>query len=442
MVFIPAYIFVLAALILVDYTAGIAIETARGTRRRYALYLSIVANVGMLAAFKYFNFGSQLVAALLHHIGIGVSPIHLSWALPLGLSFHTFQSLSYTIEVYRGNVKAERHLGIYALYVMFFPQLVAGPIERPKNLLPQFHAVQTFDFARAASGLRLMAWGFFQKLVIADRLATFVDPAYSAPANFNGTSLAIATVFFGFQIYCDFSGYSTIAIGTARVLGFDLMRNFDAPYLSSSVGNFWRRWHISLSSWFRDYVYYPLGGNRVNAWRNARNILIVFLLSGLWHGANWTFVVWGALHGTLMIIDRLGRRWLHASSVFLMRLGRWAGGAATFVCVNFLWIFFRAGSLSDATMIAKRVVRFPSELKSLSIGAASDALGMPRQEFMFSLVFISLLLAVDATRRRFQIGAWLDARPAPTRWTIYYAAMGLFFIFARFHSRDFIYFQF
>jgi D-alanyl-lipoteichoic acid acyltransferase DltB (MBOAT superfamily) len=226
----------------------------------------------------------------------------LSIILPIGLSFHTFQSLSYVIEVYKGHQKAERHLGIYALYVMFFPQLVAGPIERPQNLLHQIREQHIIKYDRVIYGLELMLWGFFQKIVVADRLSLMVNPIYNHVHDYNGLSLIIATLFFSIQIYCDFAGYSNIAIGSAKILGFSLMNNFKQPYLASSVTDFWRKWHISLSTWFRDYIYIPLGGNRVGKFKLYRNILITFLISGLWHGANWTFIIWGALHGTYIII--------------------------------------------------------------------------------------------------------------------------------------------
>lgn len=229
----------------------------------------------------------------------------LKLLLPIGLSFHTFQSLSYVIEVYRGHQKAERNFGIYALYVMFYPQLVAGPIERPKNLLHQFYEEHYFDYQRVVDGLKLMLWGLFKKVVIADRLSVLVNEVYGNPSGHQGFLLVIATVFFAFQIFCDFSGYSDMAIGSAQVMGFKLMDNFNRPYFSKSIAEFWKRWHISLSSWFRDYIYIPLGGNRVPQWRMCCNLFLTFLLSGLWHGANWTFVIWGGLNGFYMVFSIL-----------------------------------------------------------------------------------------------------------------------------------------
>lgn len=301
MAFIPVYILIMALTVVIDYFAAIYIEISTGTKRKSFLILSLVANISILAIFKYFNFINQNFTALLGLMGVE-NPIGLmSIALPLGLSFHTFKAMSYTIEVYRGNQAAERNFGIYAAYAMFFPLLVAGPIERPQNLLHQFYEKHRFDYERIVDGLKLIAWGLFKKVVIADRLAIVVDHVYNSPQEHAGLSLILATIFFSFQIFCDFSGYSDIAVGTGRILGFRLMENFDRPYHARSVSEFWKRWHISLSTWFRDYLYIPLGGKRVSVPRWYFNLFFVFLVSGLWHGADWTFIVWGALHGFYII---------------------------------------------------------------------------------------------------------------------------------------------
>ncbi|HEX8530951.1 MAG TPA: MBOAT family O-acyltransferase, partial [Cytophagales bacterium] len=278
--FVPAYLLVLGFTIGVDYAAGLLIARARGRRRAAWLALSLIANVGVLAAFKYYNFVAGNMNDLLHAL-VGQPPALplLDVLLPIGLSFHTFQAMSYTIEVYRGRQPAERHPGIYALYVLFFPQLVAGPIERPQGLLPQFRERHPFRSDDATAGLRLILWGMFKKVVIADRLALFTDPVFNDPRSYSPVVLWLAAFFFSFQIFCDFSGYSDIAVGSARVLGFRLMQNFDRPYAARTVAGFWTRWHISLSSWLRDYVYIPLGGNRVPAARWCFNIGVVFLLS-------------------------------------------------------------------------------------------------------------------------------------------------------------------
>ena len=320
MVFVPKYLLVLFGTIVIDYFAGLWIENAAGLRRRRLLVISLVANIGILAVFKYYDFAVENIERLLTAAGaarhvprlLEVLPEALlpgdhstlvsHLLLPIGLSFHTFQAMSYTIEVYRGNQKAEHHFGIYALYVMFYPQLVAGPIERPQNVLWQYHQYFAYNWENVKAGLMRMAWGFFKKLVIADRLALIVDPAYGNVAGHNGLSLLVATFCYTIQIYCDFSAYSDIAIGAARVMGYDLMENFRTPYVATSITDFWRRWHISLSTWFRDYFYIPLGGNRKGEVRRYVNLFLTFLVSGIWHGANWTFVVWGGLHLSLIHI--------------------------------------------------------------------------------------------------------------------------------------------
>jgi len=358
MAFIPVYIFILLFTIVIDYVAGIMIENAENKKRKYFLILSIVANVGVLCVFKYYNFFVGNVDAFLHSAHINTSPVrYLNIILPLGLSFHTFQAMSYTIEVYRGNQKAERHFGIYALYVMFYPQLVAGPIERPQNLIHQFYEKHTFDYDRITSGLKLMAWGLFQKVVIADRLAKVADTVFDHPANYQGLGLVIGVVFFTFQIYCDFAGYSDIAIGAARVMGFTLMLNFKRPYFAKSISEFWRRWHISLSTWFKDYLYISLGGNRVVVPRWYLNLFIVFLVSGFWHGANWTFVVWGALHGIYMIVFSMYEPFkkklpgkLKSNALFKL-----SGILLTFSSVALAWIFFRAKTIRVALHLIPRI---------------------------------------------------------------------------------------
>lgn len=301
MAFVPIYILILAFTIVIDYFAGLYIEKTKGGRRKLFLICSLVANIGVLAFFKYYNFLDNNVSFILQKLGSSNPIPYLSILLPIGLSFHTFQAMSYTIEVYRGHQKAERHFGIYSLYVMFYPQLVAGPIERPQNLLHQFREKHDFEYSRVIEGFKLILWGFFKKLVIADRLAIYVNAVYNNPQHHSGLTLLLATIFFAFQIYCDFSAYSDIAIGTAKVMGFKLMTNFNRPYFSRNISEFWKRWHISLSTWFRDYLYISLGGNRVTIPRWYFNLIIVFVLSGFWHGANWTYIIWGALNGFYLV---------------------------------------------------------------------------------------------------------------------------------------------
>jgi alginate O-acetyltransferase complex protein AlgI len=367
MSFVPIYILILGFTIIVDYIAGICIATEIGKKRKLYLVISLIANIGVLAAFKYFNFLNNNLTLLLHGLNFQNPIPYLSILLPIGLSFHTFQSMSYTIEVYRGRQLAERNFGIYSLYVMFYPQLVAGPIERPQNLLHQFYEKHDFDYNRITSGLKLMLWGFFKKIVIADRLAIYVNAVYNNESHHNGSTLLLATIFFSFQIYCDFSGYSDIAIGAARVMGFKLMTNFNRPYFSRNIAEFWKRWHISLSTWFRDYLYISLGGNRVSFPRWYFNLFVVFLISGLWHGANWVFVIWGALNGCYIIFGILTKS---IRSKLDKRIGlnkvpkiwRFIQILTTFILTSFAWIFFRSNTLTDALHIIKKIFTSPGPI--------------------------------------------------------------------------------
>ena len=451
MAFQPIYILILAGTITIDYFAGLLIAQSVGQRKKAYLIASIVANVGVLAFFKYFNFLNDNVRGILAEGGVSWPVSDLDILLPIGLSFHTFQSLSYTIEVYRGRQEVERRFGIFALYVMFYPQLVAGPIERPQNLLRQFHAAHPFDHQQVRSGLLLMLWGFFKKLVIADRLAPFVNAVYDSPTGWPGISLLVATFFFAFQIYCDFSGYSDIALGSAQVMGFRLMKNFDSPYLSSSVGDFWRRWHISLSSWFRDYVYIPLGGSHSPRLRRYSNLLVTFLLSGLWHGASWTYVIWGGLNGLYLVIEQaLG--WAPPShkgrQAAPWGVGRrFVGWAITFSAICLSWIFFRARTLSDAVYIVRHLGDgLGSVLLHLTDLPYIRFYVMMRQsktEFLLAVTLIALLLATEAWNRRVPLRELLERRAAPIRWVAYYAlVMAVVFLGAFNSVQQFIYFQF
>jgi alginate O-acetyltransferase complex protein AlgI len=452
MAFIPAYIFILFFTIGVDYISGRMIEMAIGRRRKLFLMTSLAANIGVLAVFKYFNFFNENIAALTGFLGVAYPIPSLSLLLPIGLSFHTFQSMSYTIEVYRGRQMAERNLGILALYVMFYPQLVAGPIERPQNLLPQFRIVHSFDPARATEGLQRMLWGFFKKVVIADRLAIVVNQVYGHPQDYSGVQLIVATVCFAYQIYCDFSGYADIAIGSAHVMGFRLMENFDRPYHSLSIAEFWRRWNISLSSWFRDYLYIPLGGNRVSRPRWAFNVLVTFLISGLWHGANWTFILWGGLNGVYLIVGELFSPF--GKAIAALRPVRqhpraWTalqlGTTFSLVCIS--WIFFRAATLGEALYILTNLFRgvggFARGL--FQPGFAADKLGSMGLEPVGWLVLIgsvALLEAIELVQRRGTIPQLFSRRPLWMRWIGYYALLLIILIFGVFGESPFIYFQF
>ncbi len=363
MAFVPIYILILGFTIVIDYFVGIWLENAVGKSRKVILVLSLVANIGVLAVFKYYNFLNDSLSFLLNDLGYHNSIKNLSILLPIGLSFHTFQAMSYTIEVYRGNHKAERHFGIYALYVMFYPQLVAGPIERPQNILYQFREKHPFVYTNVVEGLRLILWGLFVKIVIADRLAIYVNSVYNNPTHHTGPTLAVATIFFAFQIYCDFSGYSNIAIGAARVMGFKLVTNFKRPYFSDSISEFWKRWHISLSTWFKDYLYISLGGNRVSIPRWYFNLIFVFTISGLWHGANWTYIIWGALNGFYLVfaigMEKFNKKFSKVIGLAKTPLlNRTLQITVTFLLIAFSWIFFRANNLSDALLIIKKIFIF------------------------------------------------------------------------------------
>jgi alginate O-acetyltransferase complex protein AlgI len=434
MFFIPVYILILAGTIVIDYFAGIWIEDTRDPRKkkRY-LTMSIVSVCAVLFFFKYFNFFAENVAAVAAalHWNLGLRALRI--ILPIGLSFHTFQSLSYVIEVYRGKQKAERHFGIYALYVMYFPQLVAGPIERPQNLLHQFREKRSFDAGRVQHGLTLVLWGLFKKVVVADSLSIYVDAVYDASSHHNGATLLIATYFFAFVIYCDFSGYTDIARGVSRVYGIELMKNFDAPYFSLSIAEFWSRWHISLSTWFRDYVYIPLGGNRVSLGRNFANLFFVFMLSGLWHGANWTFIVWGALHGAYLICGRVLARVREKFGLNSAAQGGWLRRSwaliFTFHLVLVAWVFFRARDLVTAFDIVRRMAIPTGRVFSDPI-LAQGALG------------IAVVVGLDFIYRR--SGFW-DNLKSFSVGLRYANVLGLFFgivLFGVQNGSQFIYFQF
>ncbi len=444
--FIPAYLLILFLLIGIDYSAGLLMECADRSWRRVWLLLSLASNIGILGVFKYYNFFHGNLAAVMSWVG-ATNPLPIfHWVLPIGLSFHTFQSIGYVIDVYRGQRSAERHLGYYALYVMFFPQLVAGPIERSTRLLPQLRAAHVFDSRRVVSGLRLILSGFVMKLVAADRLSLFVDRVYSAPAGFDALSLLIATVFFAFQIYCDFYAYSLIALGSARCLGIELMANFNAPYSAVSVSDFWRRWHVSLSSWFRDYVYVPLGGNKGPLGLHVRNLFVVFLLSGLWHGANWTFVIWGLLHGTYISTASLWNAWV---SPWKERLSLGAGAGAiffrrlrTFALLCLSWVFFRADSLQQSVAILRAVFSGFLHGTTLFSHFQFARFEMSEMEWGIAVLVLVVMMALELRPAGISWDAWLEARPRWQRWGIYYLQLLLLCFFGVFQTKPFIYFQF
>jgi alginate O-acetyltransferase complex protein AlgI len=443
MAFVPVYVLILAFTIGVDYASGILIESAQGAARKRWLIASVAANVGVLAVFKYWNFLNQNIALLVRATGLEYHVPDLGILLPIGLSFHTFQSLSYTIEVYYGRQAAERRPGIFALYVMFYPQLVAGPIERPGNLLRQLGEQFDFDAARVIAGLKQMLWGFFKKLVIADRAAVVVDMIYADPGEHNALVLLWATYLFALQIYGDFSGYTDIALGAARVMGYDLMVNFRTPYQSTSIREFWSRWHISLSSWFRDYVYIPLGGNKVGRTRWYANLFAVFLLSGLWHGANWTYVVWGGLHGAYLVLAlicaplwqavaaRLGTRASVFASPLLARV-------VTFHLVVFAWIFFRAADMQQATAVVRGLVTGPwafSDLWAEFTNGRQGPIHLVTTVLGVGFLLVDPLLDPVIKRERELRSAW-------QKYALFSAMLVGLAIFGHYGDTSFIYFQF
>ena len=432
------YVFLILFSTIVDYLVGIQMgKTIDKNKRKILLVISLVTNLGLLFAFKYFNFFNESVREVFQAFDLSYAIPAIDVLLPVGISFYTFQTLSYSIDVYRGAKEPEKHFGIFALFVSFFPQLVAGPIERSQKLLPQLYEKHKFDFDRIVDGLKLMVWGFFMKLVIADRLAIYVNAVYNNPEQHTGLTLALATVFFAFQIYCDFAGYSNIAIGAAKVMGVNLMINFNRPYFSKSISEFWKRWHISLSTWFRDYLYISLGGNRVSIPKWYFNLLIVFVISGLWHGANWTFVIWGALNGLYLIFEIITKNWSKKVNhvLYLNRLPRlnlFLRTIITFLLACFAWIFFRANSSHDAFLIINQLFVFDNPLY---IGEW--------QHFLYGIAGITFLLIIEFNREYFgqyvlpfKTNHWFKEQLAYTMLLLLILLIGVF------DGGQFIYFQF
>ena len=439
------YIILIVASTLVDFGAGLAIENADSKKRKKLwLFLSLFVNLGLLFTFKYWDFFNESIRDTLNLFSIQFDPSTLKLLLPVGISFYTFQTLSYTIDIYYGKIKPIKHLGIFATYVSFFPQLVAGPIERAKHLIPQFYNKVVFEYERVKNGLLLMLWGFFVKIVIADRLAILVNTVYKHDDSHNylldhtGASLFIASFFFMFQLYLDFSAYSNIAIGAARVLGFDLQSNFRRPYWATSISDFWHRWHISLSTWFRDYVYIPLGGNKRGVKRHLINLLITFLLSGLWHGASWNFALWGLLNGIFLIaqvfIDSR-KTSKKPKTYFIKRLVQSA-------VVMLLWggslVFFRAQTFADAIYVFQNI--------SLAGWDNLYELGLTVSEFKFVFYCLVGIYILDYIQEKKDLYKFLAGRNIVIRFAVYITAI-LMIIYLGAYGEDvsdnqFLYFQF
>ncbi|GHV74338.1 alginate O-acetyltransferase [Spirochaetia bacterium] len=455
----PVYLGLILFSVTVTWLSGILMAGTALENRKIFLIASLVLNLGVLFFFKYYNFFAGTVNPFLNAMGTGAGLPAFNVLLPVGISFYTFQALGYSIDVYRGTVAAERNFVSYALFVTFFPQLVAGPIERTGNLLPQFKADHVFDYDRVTSGLKLAAWGMFKKVVIADRLAVYVNSVYGDPAVYPATALVLATFFFTFQIYCDFSGYSDLAIGTARVLGFNLMTNFRKPYFSKSISEFWRRWHISLSTWLKDYIYIPLGGNRKGAFRQKINLLITFLLSGLWHGAAWHFVIWGLFHGVYQVIERSIPERITAAfkKVPVVQV------CVSFLLVCFAWIFFRANTMGDAFLIVRKLGDLPAECAGYLarlpergivntvrvafqlgtlVGIAHPVSGFGMAVFGLSVISVIILLVGDNWTRAVPGTKCVMRLPLVLRWAGYYALILVIMISWGRDTSQFIYFTF
>ena len=437
------YIILIAIATLINYFAGLMMgNTSEESKRRKYLLLGLFGSLSILFGFKYFNFFNESLRTVFNNFNIfyNVSAFHV--LLPVGISFYTFQALSYTIDVYRGDIKPEKHLGIFALYVSFFPQLVAGPIERSRNLLPQFFEKHDFDYQNVTEGLKIMLWGFFKKIVIADRLALYVNQVYNNPADHTGLSIWLATYFFAFQIYCDFSGYSDIAIGAAQVMGYRIMTNFDRPYFSKSIIEFWRRWHISLSTWFRDYLFIPLNLQLRNfrSFGIGLSVFITFLLCGLWHGANWTFILWGCLHGVFLISSHLTQEFRVASVNFFKisnypNLHKVLQVLITFHLVFFSWIFFRANSIYDVFILLNNMFRIDLDLYSLK-------LSLTWYEISIAIAFILFMESIHFIQIKKDISQILSFKSIWVRWAFYYLLFFAILIFGQFNQTQFIYFQF
>ena len=449
MFFKPIYILILFFTIVIDYWAGLLIEKAEGPRKKFFLSWSLVANIGVLAVFKYYNFINDNIASVLHGFG-ATNPIpYLSILLPIGLSFHTFQAMSYTIEVYRGNQKAEKNFLTYALYVMFYPQLVAGPIERPQNVIHQFYEKHDFDPGRVSSGLRLMLMGFFKKIVIADRIALVVNSVYDHPAGQNGLTYLIAAIFFTLQIYFDFSGYSDIARGAARVMGFELMLNFNRPFTAYRLSDYWRRWHISLYSWFNDYLFTPLSINLRNwgKWAVIVSVLITFSLSGIWHGASWSFAVYGLMHGIGLSVETLTKK---PFKVFRKLIGDlWYNNLTRIITLIFVvisFVLFRVVNLHQVGHILHQIATdtIPAIIRYRHGAPVLLGLGLDKYSpFTILAVFVAaiLMLYAEYIFSLAKTRAFFFSSPS-LRMATYFLLLYSILFFGYFGEMQFIYFQF
>lgn len=430
------FMFLLIFSTLLDYFTGIKMQDAKNQKgKRFWFWLSVIVNLGFLGIFKYYNFFAQSFADAISNFGLQINPWTLNVILPVGISFYTFHGLSYVIDIYKSRIKAERNFVEYAVFVSFFPLLVAGPIERATHLLPQIKKERTFDYSKAIDGLRQILWGLFKKIAIADNCAEFANQIFNNSADYSGSTLVLGAVFFTFQIYGDFSGYSDIALGTARLFGIDLLRNFAFPYFSRDIAEFWRRWHISLSSWFKDYLYIPLGGSKGGNWMRIRNTFIIFIVSGFWHGANWTFIVWGALNALFImpsVIMKTNRNNLEivAQGKLLPTVKELFQMAATFSLTVFSWIFFRAENIHHA-------LQYVSGIFSKSLFSLPEI----RPSNLITLIFIFMLIEWLGREQKYAIEKVGLKWQRPFRYAFYYAIIIVIFWFGG-KEQQFIYFQF
>ena len=450
------YALLLLTSTVITYFSGLLLSVVKQDTKYAVMWkksivaVSFISNLSILFFFKYFDFAIENINAVLSVFQVELLNPKFDVLLPVGISFYTFQALSYTMDVYRGEIYAEKNILKYALFVSFFPQLVAGPIERSKNLLKQLNAEHRFSYEKMVEGLMLMLWGFFMKMVIADRIAIFVDSAYSEKVLYDGKYLLVASVLFAFQIYCDFAGYSTIAVGAAKVMGFDLMENFNCPYYAETVAEFWRRWHISLSSWFRDYLYIPLGGNRKGVMRKYVNTMIVFLVSGLWHGANWTYVIWGGLNGLYQVVGGVltplkKKVYQRVPALEKNKLMKVLRILVTFVLVDITWIFFRADSISHAKDVIERIL-YMNNPELLANGTLLD-MGLNQQNMVIMFVSIAILLGADIAKyNQIKVREIILGFNIINRWIILLAGIASVLLFgvwgSGYEAVNFIYFQF
>jgi len=426
----PKYLILIIFSTCTVYLAGIIMNVQETSRQRLPyLIVALVINLGLLFTFKYANFAFDTLNRFFYKFDLPQRLPFLKILLPVGISFYTFQALGYAIDVYKGKTHAEKHPGYFALYISFFPQLVAGPIERYTNLSPQLKAKHLIRYDNFSNAFRLVLYGIFVKMVIADNLAIYIDNIYQNPEGYNSLSILTALFFYSFQIYCDFYGYSLVAIGSAKFFGIDIMDNFRTPYLARSIGEFWQRWHISLSTWFRDYLYIPLGGNKVNVIRWGINILAVFILSGIWHGANWTFFIWGSLFGILYLLEKIFGKYadFNATDPFLFQ--HVPRIFIIFTITTIAWVFFRGENLDKIKLIFQSVIRNQN---------IHDSFNVPIYVWTFVIVFIVSDLSLYNTR----IDKWIGSKHIIVRWALYICLISSIIMFASIEEYPFIYFQF